>query len=354
MKILCSGACGESGRSVARALRMSPIFKDAVLIGTDIAQNIYGLYENLFDNVYKVPYCTDESYKSVVQGIIDKEKPDAALIMPELEVLFWSKNDFGVPVLLPHSGFCDIAISKKRTYEILDSTGLVPKYRLLTKEQILYRGCSGLSKPFWMRDISDGATGAKGAFLVKNNFDAIAWAHLHPSTHEFMIAEYLPGRNLACCMLFDEDRLLKVVCAERLEYAKAKVTPSGITGNTAKGRLLNNEPDIIQAAWKAVMTLSNNSEKPLSGIVTVDLKENAVGKPYITEINIRHVAFTEAWAQGGVNMAEAQMLLLLDRKDEIDLRQVEFPENNLFLRDLDGIPLYVADYNELKIGESVR
>ena len=38
-----------------------------------------------------------------------------------------------------------------------------------------------------------------------------------------MLSEYLPGRNLACFLLYHEGKLLKYGVAERIEYLMAKV-----------------------------------------------------------------------------------------------------------------------------------
>ena len=55
-KILVTGACGVTSRSVVRSLMSSPIFGGRCeFVGTDVCHLEYGIYEGLYDKVYKVP-----------------------------------------------------------------------------------------------------------------------------------------------------------------------------------------------------------------------------------------------------------------------------------------------------------
>ncbi len=133
----------------------------------------------------------------------------------------------------------------------------------------------------------------------------------------------------------------------------AKVAVSGITGNTSKGKLLN-EAKIKETALKVIDILCGMTGEKMSGLVVADMKEDKNGNPIITEINIRHVAFSSSFAMAGQNIAEAQLLLALNRDDEVD-RDVEkrFPQGNLLLRDVDGQPIYIECEKELNIGEAL-
>lgn len=89
MKVLIAGACAVTGRSVARSLRASKIFgSDLELVGTDIDVNLYGFYEKLYDKIYVMPRGFGEEYISLMNKIIEEEKIDAAIIVPEIEVVF--------------------------------------------------------------------------------------------------------------------------------------------------------------------------------------------------------------------------------------------------------------------------
>jgi carbamoyl-phosphate synthase large subunit len=74
--------------------------------------------------------------------------------------------------------------------------------------------------------------------------------------------------------------------------------------------------------------------------------------PRVTEINLRQVAAASAFSEvPGANLAEAQALATLGLTDDLGPLEVCFPPNNLLLRDIDGLPVFVPDYQELAIGQ---
>ena len=180
--------------------------------------------------------------------------------------------------------------------------------------------------------------------------EAYAWAYLNPEISSYMVAEHLPGRNIACTVLFSGDELLKAGCYERLEYFMGHLAVSGVTGNINRGRLLNDER-ARNLAEQAVRFVAGLTGEQAHGLLTVDLREDRTGALKVTEINVRHVAATSALADGGANMAEAQVLATLGRLDEIGETVPHFPDDNVILRDIDGAPLLLTGYRELAVGE---
>lgn len=354
MKIIITGACAVSARSVCRSLKISEKFKDAEIIGWDMATTLYSLYEGLFDRIYKVPRADAANYRDIIEGILAKERPDAVIVVPEVEVLYWSEHPFDVPFIVPPAGFCRLAISKKKVFEVLGPYGLVPKSFEVQKSDILRTDYeSPLGYPVWIRDSAAGTASGKGSFKATNLTELQAWVNINTGIDEFQLSEYLPGGNYGVFTLFDHGSLRKVALAERIEYIMAKVAVSGITGNTCKGRLLNDET-IKQTALRALDIICEKTNTKMHGLCVVDMKADAAGKPYVTEINIRHVAYSSMFAVAGFNIAEAQLLITLGRSDEIDGElEKTFPVNNLMLRDVDGLPVFVEDYKPLKEGECI-
>jgi carbamoyl-phosphate synthase large subunit len=353
LNILVTGACGVTPRAIARSLRASQAFADATLIGADRGGNWYGFYEGLYDRVYRVSQPGDPGYAELLADICAREKIDAAVVAPEAEVLFWSGREFPVPTLLPPPGLVEIAISKGKLYEALRETGLVPRYRIATREELLERGGLDLDGgPVWLRDYSDASSSGIGAIQVTEPEEAYAWARLNPGIPSFMVAEHLPGRNIACTLLFHEDELLKAGCYERLEYFMGHLAPSGVTGNINRGRLLNDER-ARALAEQTVRFVGGLTAERAHGLLTVDLREDRTGALKVTEINVRHVAATSALAAGGANVAEAQVLATLGRLEEIGEIVPHFPDDNVILRDIDGAPLWLTGYRELAVGEHV-
>ncbi len=332
---------------------MSQFFSDVRLVGTDICDNLYGIREGLFEKIYRVPHWTSPDYMPILGTICEQERIDHAIVIPEPEVLAWSKSIAPVPALLPPPKLSRIALSKTATFVTLAGTGLVPSYRIYSREEILEGKADTFeTRPYWIRDCSPGSTSAKGALKIVAPEEAKAWALLHKDVTEFMASEYLPGQNFACCMLFQDNELLKFVCAERIKYFAGHLFLSGISGNTCEGRLIN-DTRVRAVAEECVRLIARNTGEPLTGLFTVDMRENQAGAPLVTEINLRHVAFTSAFAAGGANMAEAQLLATMGLNDKIDRKEVRFPPDNLFLRDIDGPPLWVEKWQDPQVGSAL-
>ena len=354
MKIIITGACAVSARSVVRSLRISEKFKDATFVGWDMAKTLYGLYEGLFDRIYKVPAVSAPNYRDIISQILEREKPDAIIVVPEVEVLYWSEHPFDVPCLLPPADFCKLAISKKEVFRVLGPHNLVPKSFQVLKTDIMRDNFeSPLGYPVWIRDASAGTASGKGSFKAENINELRAWAEINTGIDEFQLSQYLPGGNYGVFMIFDNGSLRKLAIAERIDYIMAKVAVSGITGNTCKGRLLNDD-SIKKTALKAVDLICEETNSTMNGLVVCDMKADENGVPLVTEINIRHVAFSSSFANAGFNISEYQLLLALGRGDELS-EEVEmiFPKNNLILRDVDGQPIYIKDYKPLMEGDFI-
>ena len=354
MKIVITGACAVSARNVLRSLKMSKIFKESIFIGWDMCAILYGVYSKDFDKIYKVPAVTDPQYRIVINEIIAKEKPDAVMVIPEVEVLYWAQHPFDVPHLIPPARFCELAISKRKLYQLLNGTGLVPNSMDISREEVFNDHCQlSLKFPMWVRDASAGTASGKGSYLAHNLNELRAWININMGIESFQLSEYCPGGNYGVLCLFEKGKLLKVAIAERLEYIMAKVAVSGITGNTSKGRFLNDE-EVKRNALDAIEKVCKATDTLMNGLVVVDMKGDEKGVAKVTEINIRYVAYNSCLASAGFNLAEYHLLTALGRSSELSLEQETiFPAHNLFLRDVDALPIYIEDYKLLAIGESV-
>lgn len=352
-KILITGACGVTSRSLVRALNKSDFFKNqCTFIGTDICNLLYAPYEGLYEKIYYVPPFNDPNYQEIMNKIILENNIEYAFVIPEPEALFWSDHPFACKFMRIPPKFGHEVISKRKLYENLKETGLVPKFQIVDKQILLSNSNSvNLSYPLWIRDYSEGTTSGRGSFLATNFSHLKAWIEINENVDTFMLAEYLPGRNLACFLSFDNGELIQYGVAERLQYMMSKVAVSGITGNTSLGRLLNDE-NVFQIALKGVEAILEKTNEKMNGLVVVDLKEDVNGNPLITEINLRHVAFTSTFANAGLNFCETQLLCMTNQRSKITIHGTkQFPSNNAMLRDVDGLPIYIEDFHMPQIGD---
>ena len=347
MKILITGVGGPTPRSFAIALKNYSKYADFEFIATDINPLSIGLYQkDLFKKSYIVPPASAKSYWQIIESIIKENNIEYAVILPELEVIEWSKRQYEgklpCKVLLPDIVLAKLLVDKAKMTDILKGLNLVPKSVEFSRDdENLERISEHLGYPYWVRSTS-GSSGL-GSLKIEDENSLKNWIHINPNVHSFLASKFLPGRNLACKMLYFNGKLLRAAIGERVHYIMSKVAPSGITGNTSFGRLLN-EPKVFEVANKAMEHMFKYSGAEKHGFFTVDFKEDKNGNPYITEVNVRHVAFTQCFAAGGANFAEDTMRLL-DNDPSFDkkFKLYEFEKDLIFLRDVDSLPIIMKE-----------
>ena len=93
MRILITGVGGPTPRSFSIALKKYSRYKMYELIATDINPLSLGLYQTeLFSKSYVIPRCTDATYWDEIEEVVKTHQIDLAVILPELEVIEWSKR----------------------------------------------------------------------------------------------------------------------------------------------------------------------------------------------------------------------------------------------------------------------
>jgi len=353
--ILINGIGGPTPRSIARALRWYSCYRRYELIGTDINPHARDLYDaSLYNKTYLVPPAGHPEYWPKLEQIIDDHGIEVALVQPELEVLAWAQraeeDKLPCKALIPGYSLAQTLTDKARMTEALQDTGWVPPSAVIQADEESYQeAVEQLGFPFWIRSTS-GSSGL-GSLKVEDEAALRNWISINPGVKQFIGSRYLPGRNLACKLLYYEGQLLRAACAERVQYIMAKVAPSGITGNTSFGRLLN-EPELVDIATQAMERLFEHAGAPKHGFFTIDFKEDEEGTPFITEVNVRHVAFSICFAAGGATFAEDTVRLLDgDTRFDWQYRMYEFEKDLIFLRDVDARPLLLKE-NQLLNSQS--
>lgn len=350
LNILITGVGGPTPRSFARAIKEIGNYKNYRLIGTDIHPYAIGLYQReLFDEGLITPKSNMPEYWDVMDKIISDYKIDIAVILPEQEVLAWSKKQeeglLPCKSLIPPKAAVDKMLDKGILTDALSSSGLVPVSLIINRDDadLKNKTESKLQYPYWIRSAT-GSSGL-GSYKIENFDDLQRWVAINKGINNFIASEYLPGRNLACKMLYFKGRLVRAACGERVHYIMAKVSPSGITGNTSFGRLINDKK-VFEAAKRAMDIMFDLTGAEKHGFYTVDLKEDKNGVPKVTEVNVRHVAFTQCFAMGGANLCEDTIRLLDDDSTfDNNFMLYQFEEGLIFLRDVDERPILMKEKN---------
>ncbi|MCB0630487.1 MAG: hypothetical protein R2824_00135 [Saprospiraceae bacterium] len=352
MNILINGVGGPTPRSISRALRWYSRYRRYELIGTDINPLARDLYDpGLYNKSYLVPPAGYPDYWEKIESIIEQHDIRYALVQPELEVIAWAKKatkeTLPCKALIPDYQLAKLLVDKSAMTEVLAEEGLVPPSMVIDPAGKDFSAIEkALPYPFWIRSTT-GSSGL-GSLKVTDRASLQNWITINPGVKQFIASAYLPGRNLACKLLYYEGRLVRAACGERVNYIMSKVAPSGITGNTSFGRLLN-EPELVQIAVRAMNVLFKAVDAPQHGFFTVDLKESAEGQALVTEVNVRHVAFSICFAAAGATFAE-DTIRLLDNDPTFDrtFKMYEFEPDLIFLRDVDAPPILLRE-NQLLI-----
>ena len=353
--ILITGVGGPTPRSFVRAVKLTEhsANKQYRFVGVDCNPLAYGLYDNsLFDQRYVVPRSNSDEYWPAMNQLIRKENIDAAIVLPEEEVLEWSLNHqskLNRPVIthLPDHRLAKSLVNKHQMHEQLADSSLIPKFIKINPLSYNYQSIvNEIGDTFWIRS-TEGSSGL-GSLKIDSEEALSQWISINPKVKEFIATEYLPGRNMACKMLYFDDGLKRTACAERVNYIMAKVAPSGITGNTSFGRLIN-EPELVKLSKQALEIIASQLACELNGIFTVDYKEDSEGFPKITEINVRHVAFTSSMAAGGANIPLDTIKAMISGKGAaMDRVDYTYGESLIFLRDVDAEPIIMKESDLLK------
>ncbi len=219
----------------------------------------------------------------------------------------------------------------------------VPKTVEVNSFEDIDRAFSEIGKPLWIR-ARRGAGGRLG-LKVETSEQAKHWVELNRLQHradiaDFVIQEYLPGRDLAFDSLWFKGCLVTSYCRERLEYFLKHISLSGITGTPTIARTLVDEK-INRIGMEAVKALDSQPH----GFFSTDIKEDASGNFVVTEVDgkwhttapLWGYAFAKALKKPELNITYQYLRLALDGGTDVDLPNYNlFPENFYLVRQLDA------------------
>ena len=192
--------------------------------------------------------------------------------------------------------------------------------------------------PCWIR--ATEGTGGLGSLKLNDINSYKSWLFIHSQIEEFTVSEYLTGRHLANQMLYYNGEYVKGAALECVEYVMCNTSPSRVTGNTHFGRFLNDD-SINEFCDKCIKFLEQKLNVTAHGILSFDLKEDADGVLKVTEINIRHMAYTGVMAQVGFDLIEDTIKIMEQGNCDGVARApyYHFDKPYVFLRDVDVEPI---------------
>jgi len=346
-RILVTGAGGIGGVDFIRSLRLveAENKEKIFIVGTD--HNIY--YINFPDANLKFGTTkhSDPKFIPTLINFIREHKLEFIHPHPSVEakVVSESREQFenlGVMMYLPRHE--DIMPDKLYIYEKLNSSRVpLPKTVPVRSIEHIDHDLMKLDLPLWIRAIT--GAGGRLSLRVNSSEEAKLWMRLNvlqgrARPDEFILQEYLPGRDLAFDSLWFGGKLITSYARERLEYPFRHISLSGITGTPSVARILHNEK-INAVGISAVQALNPRPH----GVYSVDLKEDANGNPRVTEVDgkwhttapLWGYAFARAYNRASYNIAHSYLMLGYSENLPEELPQTNlFPEEHYLIRQLDS------------------
>ena len=345
MNSLINGIGGPTPRSIAAHLRQ--IYPSATLIGVDSNFRAIGFYmTGLLDKRIKVPRADHSDYWKVMDTLIRKQNIDLAFIQPEKEVLAWGKyfnekKDFLCPVLIPPAEYTENLMDKAAMADLLEGTSYIPKTIRITPDNPRFEMLEKrIGYPCWIR--ASVGSGGLGSLKINRRKELEAWLFIHKDVKEFTISEFLTGRHLANQMMYLNGECIKNAGLHCAEYVMADIAPSKVTGNTSFGRFISDER--LLAFCEEVMDyISGKLGVKPHGVYSFDLKEDGEGNLKVTEINIRHMAYTGLMAKVGFDLIDDTVKYLTNQSGKIERGRFSYDSDYIFLRDVDIEPILMKE-----------
>jgi hypothetical protein len=342
INILLTTAGGGNANNLVRSLRNTG--NEYYIVGTNISK--FELAKSLTDKNYLIPRFDHDEYLPAMKAILSREGIDFCIPNHEFEIqrlVSSGEEELLSRCFLPSKETVDLCIDKSMLIDKLTSCGLnVPKSITLTSYQDLEKRFDEVQVsnqyPVWCR-LRRGA-GSAGAAPVYTAEEAYFWIrywemHRNVSIADFMLSEYLPGRDHHFFSLWKGGELIIGKSIVRLEYVCSKYTLSGTSSSPSLCRMVNDER-VCEVCTECVTAIDPDAQ----GLFGIDLKGNIDDDPCLTEINIgRFPRINYIFNLIGDNIAQAYVDCGLKR--ELRPHQGENPSHIEYylIRDFDTPPI---------------
>lgn len=315
-RILVAGAGGSAAHNFIESLRISP--EKFYIVGTDCKK--YHVELSGADIFYEMPRADDKNYIKMLNKLIKKERIDLVHPQPDVEVKRISDDRekiIDVKLFLPSKEAIDICQNKFVFNQKITQAGLkvVQSYYIEDKKSLIkaFRRLKKDNEKIWIRAIR--GAGSKAALPLTKVEHAVSWIQYWIDMKgltwkDFMISEFLPGKEYAFQSLWKDGEILMSQARERIEYLFGSLMPSGQSSSPSIAKTVNSKK-VNEAAFKAILAV----DRKASGIYCADIKENKNGNPCVTEINAgRFFTTSNFFSFAGINMPYIYVKIALGEK----------------------------------------
>ncbi len=355
--ILVTGIGGLTPRSIAKIIKeRHPDYK---IVGCDIDKKAMGFFiKGLADEHYVCPRCDSPDYFPWIERLVEKCHIDYAFVQPESEIVQWGDyferhGKYPCPVFMGCKTLSASLKDKSIMAELLKGTDYIPKTIKVTQKNPRFEDVEKMiGFPCWIR--ATEGTGGLGSLKLEDLSSYKSWLFINSKIQEFTVSEFLTGRHLANQMLYYNGEYVKGAALECAEYVMANTAPSHVTGNTHFARFLN-EDRINRFCDDCIKYLERKIGVKAHGILSFDLKEDSHGNLKVTEVNIRHMAYTGVMAHAGFDLIEDTIRIMeTGNCDSIERAPYyHYEKPYVFLRDVDTEPILLDSEEIFDITEVI-
>lgn len=342
--ILLTGAGGSAAANFDDALRRAE--RGYRIVGADSSS--IRLHLAAAEIRVVIPRAGSDRYADALRWVIEQWRVDVVHPQPDTEVraIGALREELPAATFLPSQGALELAADKMAfaramaaagipvpdslPFESLDAVGPVTDKLLKAHRKVWIRARSG--------------AGSRASLPVRSGRQAQAWVEWWaeeqgiPAT-DFMACEFLPGREFAYQSLWQDGELLAGQARERVEYLYGHLTPSGQTSTPTVARTVRIR-EVDEVACAAIRAL----DPVPHGVYCVDLKEDAGGRPKVTEVNAgRFFTTSNFFAAAGLNMPDLYVRCAIGERPET-LGSSPLPPDLYWIRMVDmGYVLVAGD-----------
>lgn len=336
-RVLVTGAGSGPSNNLIRSLKAGA--PSLVIAGCH--SDRFVLKKSAADRNFLVHPMTHRAFWRDLRRVLDLVRVDLLIPTTDQEVRTFSRAGRRLPcrAFLPPRSVIELCQDKYRLGRFLRARGVAAP---LTYAVQTLAGVPGIFRrlgrsPLWCR--VRAGSGSTAAIPVQTPQQAQAWISYWSimrgvSVRSFTLSEYLPGRDFGCQSLWHRGRPVLTKAFQRLSYIAAGGHPSGVSSVAALARTAA-DPRVREVTTRAVRALGRN----LSGLFSVDLKEDDEGAVCVTEINAgRFLAGTNLLDLSGKhNMAVMYVQLALGESVE-SLEEPDTGSDYYMVRDVDTLP----------------
>jgi len=311
-RILVTGAGGPAASNFVHSLRLAP--ERFFVVGTDSSK--YHLELADLHARYLLPRAREPGYLEELNAVLERERIDLVHPQPDLEVLALGehRDKLMARTFLPSLATLELCYDKAGCARRIAESGLpTPRSFAVDSETSLRQATetilSSHSKA-WVRAVR--GAGARASLPVSSPDQAVGWVRFWTEEKgltygDFMVSQFLPGREFAFQSLWLEGELVTSQARERLEYVFGHLTPSGQTSSPSVARTVH-RGDVNELAAACVRAIDLRA----TGVFCVDLKEDEREEPLLTEVNAgRFFTTSNFLAAAGANMPYTYVRLAL-------------------------------------------